>query len=217
MRHLRSMSRSLSRSLPRSLLCPLAALLTAAAIPADAALPNDWDIHSRTIPASACQVKDPAQAALVEMVQGAWRFSANNTGRVTLTCPFPISYFTADHAEYKPAGAQMTFYRVWYRDSDGATNAASVQATPYVRIWPGGAWSNIGLLGGGGGLVPPGVCQFSSNSHPDLGFAAHVQDCDYKIQINAMYSFEVTMYRNASTLTVEFHGIDFHDGGTAAG
>ena len=194
----------------------LSALLAAITLPAHA-VPNDWDVLSRNIPASACQVRDSAQAALVEMVQGAWRFAGNNVGRVTFTCPFPISYFPADHAEYLPGGTQMTFFRVWYRDSDGATNAASVQATPYVRLWPSGAWSNIGLVPGGGGFVPPGICQFNSGNFGDLGFAAHVKDCDHTIQLNALYAFEVTIARNAATLTVEFHGIDFHDGSTPAG
>ena len=191
-------------------------LAAAAALPVPALAANDWDLLSRTIPASACQVRDSAQAALVEMNQGAWRFAGASTGRVTLTCPLPISFFPADRAQ-NTNPTTMTFYRVWYRDSDAAGPAAAVTAIPYVRLWPSGTWSNIGLLGGGGGIVPPGVCQFSSNAFADVGFAAHTKDCKHDIQLNALYSFEVILSRTVSSQIAEFHGIDFHDGSTPAG
>jgi hypothetical protein len=178
---------------------------------------NDWDILSRTIPASACTPANSAQAAMVEMVQGAWRFvNTVTTGRVTLTCPFPISVFPADFAQ-APGPAKMSFYRVWYRDSDGAGPGGSLVVTPYVRLAPGGAWMNIGLVGGGGGFVPAGICQFFSNAHPALTFMATVQPCSHDIQWNALYSFEVVLSRSTAGATVEFHGIDFYDGLTPAG
>jgi hypothetical protein len=185
-----------------------------AAVSAQAAL-NDWDVRSRTIPASACTPRDSAQSALVEMVQGAWRFAGTSTGRVTFTCPFPISAFPADQAQ--GAGTSMGFYRVWYRDADGAGPAASLVVTPYVRLAPGGAWSNIGLVGGGGGVVLPGVCQFLSNAHPDMTFMATVQTCGHDLQYNALYSFEVVVSRSSPSAVVEFHGIDFVDGQGPAG
>ncbi|MBS0447090.1 MAG: hypothetical protein JSR59_14210 [Proteobacteria bacterium] len=194
----------------------IAALCTGIATSARAYAINDWDVRSRTIPASACTPRDSAQAALLEMVQGAWRFTATATGRVTLTCPFPISSYPADQAQYI-GPTSMQFYRVWYRDSDGPGATAALTTLPYARLAPLGGWSNIGLLGGGGGIVPPGVCQFVSNGHPETTFVATVQPCVHDIYYNAMYSFEVTLSRTATTQAVEFHGIDFIDGLTPQG
>jgi hypothetical protein len=191
-----------------------AALLAAAS--AQALTVNDWDVRSRTIPASACTPSNSAQAALVEMVQGGWRFAGAATGSVKLTCPFPIAAFPHDYAQFV-GPTSMYFYRVWYRDSDAAGNGGSIVVVPYLRQEPGGAWSNIGLVGGGGGFVPPGVCQFSSNGHPDMTFMATVQACRHDVQYNTLYSFEVTLTRATAGATVEFHGIDFHDGSTPAG
>lgn len=201
---------------PRLAILPLAALLAAATAPAWALPLNDWDLRSRTIPAAACAARDSSQAALIELVQGAWRFSGSNTGRVTLSCPLPISYFPADAAQ---AGGitPMNYYRVWYRDSDGAANSAALTVVPYVRLAPLGTWSNVGLLGGGGGIAPPGVCQFNSNGHPDMTFMATVQACAHNISTQALYTFEVTLMRTATTQAVEFHGIDFVDDNTAVG
>lgn len=176
---------------------------------------HNWDLISRTVPASACEVRDKSQAARVELAQGGWRFVGSTTGRVTLTCPLPVSHFPADH-DLGAGYTEMTFYRVWYRDSDGPDTVTSVSVTPYLRT-DLGAWTNIGLVGGGGGIVPPGVCQFNSNSHANLVFAANIQDCAHDIQLNALYSFEVTLERNSTSQTVEFHGIDFWDGSNAAG
>lgn len=191
------------------------ALGAAAAAPAAHAALNTWDLFSRSIPASACTPRDAPSAARVEMVQGGWRFSGSNVGRVTFTCPLPISVFPADQAGGF-SSTDMGFFRVWYRDSDGPGAAAQVLATPYLRTSLG-AWSNIGLFGGGGGgFVPAGVCQFNSNTFVDLVFAARVKDCKHSIVQNALYVFEVTMSRETATQTVEFHGIDF-DNSTIAG
>jgi hypothetical protein len=193
-----------------------AALLAGTALPAHAYAVNDWDVRSRTIPASACTARDSAQAALLEMVQGAWRFTGTSTGKVTLTCPWPISFYPADQAQFV-GPTSMYFYRVWYRDTDGPGAGAGLSSIPYARLSPGGAWSNVGLLGGGGGIVPPGVCQFNSNGHPEMTFMATVQPCTHNIYYNAIYSFEVTLSRSSSSQVVEFHGIDFVDGLTPQG
>ena len=190
-------------------------LLLSLAMAPSAALSNTWDLISRTIPASACEVRDAKKAARVELVQGGWRFVGNNTGRVTLTCPLPISVFPADH-DLGASSTEMTFYRVWYRDSDGPGVMTSVSVTPDLRT-DLGAWTNIGLVGGDGGIVPPGVCQFNSNSHANIVFATNIQDCAHDVQINALYSFEVTLQRNSTSQTVEFHGIDFWDGSLPPG
>lgn len=171
---------------------------------------NTWDLVSRSIPASACAVQNNQQSALVELVQGGWRFRGNFTGTVTLSCPLPITEFPADQS-LGFNNTVMDFYRVWYRDSDGPGNVTRVSVTPYLRTQTG-AVSNIGLIGGGGGFIPPGVCQFNSNAHPNVAFAVRIQDCNHNIQLNALYWFEVTMQREAAQQSVEFHGIDFHDG-----
>lgn len=112
-----------------------------AAAPAAHAAFNTWDLFSRSIPASACTPRDAPSAARVEMVQGGWRFSGSNVGRVTLTCPLTISVFPADQA-LGFASTDMGFFRVWYRDSDGPGANAQVLATPYLRTSLG-AWSNM--------------------------------------------------------------------------
>lgn len=185
-----------------------AAVCVAAAAPAHAV--NTWDLISRTIPASACQVRDARQQSRVEVYRGGWRFLGNNVGSVTFTCPLPLSYFPADMA-LAAGDTMMTFFRVWYLDSDGPVAGANVGATPYLRT-DQGVWTNVGLWGGGGGVVPAGICQFNSNSHPDVLFATRVKDCVHAIALNAIYSFEVVLTRNAVGQTVEFHGIDFWDG-----
>lgn len=183
----------------------------AAAIPFTATAPawaaNTWDLISRSIPASACEVRDSQQAAKVELVAGGWRFAGATIGKVTLSCPLPIQAFPADMSLLFNTTV-MDFYRVWYRDSDGPANVTSVKVIPYLRT-DLGVLSNIGLFPGGGGIVPPGVCQFNSNSYPHVVFAANIRDCNHAIQLNALYWFEVTLERNATTQTVEFHGIDF--------
>lgn len=198
----------------KSLLSLALALGAAAAAPVAHAALNTWDLFSRSIRASACAPRDAPGAARVEMVQGGWGFSGNNVGRVTFTCPLPISVFPADQA-LGFASTDMGFFRVWYRDSDGPGVAAQVLATPYQRTSVG-AWSNIGLFGGGGGVAPPGVCQFNSNNFGDLVFAARIKECKHSIVQNAPYVFEVTMSRETASQAVEFHGIDF-DNSTVAG
>lgn len=178
--------------------------------PAPAMALNTWDLISRSIPASACAVQNNQQSALVELFQGGWRFRGAFTGTVTLSCPLPITDFPADHT-LGFNHTVMDFYRVWYRDSDGPGNVTRVSVTPFLRT-QAGAVSNIGLIGGGGGVVPPGVCQFNSNAHPNVAFAVRIQDCNHNIQLNALYWFEVTMQRENAQQSVEFHGIDFLDG-----
>lgn len=185
------------------------------ALPAPAMALNSWDLISRSIPASACEVTNNQEFSRVELVGGAWRFKGNQTGTVTLSCPLPITAFPADH-NLGYNNTVMDFYRVWYRDSDGAGVAARVGVTPYLRTQTG-VLSNIGLIGGGGGFIPPGVCQFNSNAYADVGFKVRAQDCNHQIQLNALYWFEVTLQRLSAGSWVEFHGIDFHDGSRPAG
>lgn len=194
----------------------LASLSAMSAAPAaSAAGLNTWDLISRSIPASACTPRDSAGLAAVEMVQGGWRFRSGSVGSVVLSCPLPITVFPADQAQGF-ASTKMAFYRVWYRDSDGLTASAGVLVTPYLRR-SNGSWLNIGLANGGGGIVPPGVCQFSSNAFADIGFAVHTKDCVHAIEQNALYTFEVTMRRDTPSQTVEFHGIDFDSGARPEG
>lgn len=169
---------------------------------------NTWDFISRSIPASACTPRDAASAQRVEMVSGGWRFIGNQVGRVVLTCPLPITYFPADKAQNVPPTA-LYVYRVWYRDSDGPANQASVRATPYRRNLLG-SWTNIGLAGGGGGIfAPPGVCEFNSNLYPEVLFVVHEKECQHKVEMNALYAYEVVLTREVGSQQVEFHGIDF--------
>lgn len=147
---------------------------------------------------------------MVELVAGGWRFVGATIGRVTLSCPLPIQAFPADMS-LGFASTVMDSYRVWYRDSDGPANVTSVKVIPYLRT-DLGVLSNIGLFGSGDGIVPPGVCQFNSNSYPHVVFKAIVTNCNHAIPLNALYWFEVALQRTATTQTVEFHGIDFLDG-----
>ncbi len=205
---------SISRNLP---LFAVSLVALAAASSASAVSLNTWDLVSRSIPAAACTVRDSATLAAVEMVQGGWRFKGANVGRVVLSCPLPITVFPADQAQGY-ASTKMSFYRVWYRDSDAMTASAGVFVTPYLRS-SAGVWMNIGLFGGGGGpvLVPPGVCEFSSNAFADIGFAVRTKACSHAIQHNALYTFEVTLRRDTPSQQVEFHGIDFDTGALPQG
>lgn len=192
------------------------AIAGVALIPAAPAMAaNTWDLLSRSIPASACEVRNSIDAARVELFQGGWRFQGSQTGTVVLSCPLPITDFPADR-NLAFNHTVMDFYRVWYRDSDGPGGGARVSVIPFLRTHTG-VLSNIGLFGGGGGFVPPGVCQFNSNAFANVGFAARIRDCDHNIQLNALYWFEVTLQRLSSLTSVEFHGIDFHDGSRPAG
>jgi hypothetical protein len=157
---------------------------------------NPRDLWHRTVPASACAPLDSVQAAKVRLQNGAWRFDGNNTGTVSFYCPVPINAWPADNDE--PDHTEMEFYRVWYRDPDGMATDARVTTTLRYRDLAG-AWQTVaGTL--------------NSNVFANTGFTTKVIDSEHTFEMDALYSFYVTMSRTAATQTVEFHGIDFRNG-----
>jgi hypothetical protein len=167
------------------LLLPSAALLCAA-VPdtASAADPNRI-----SIPASACQLDDPDDFALLEFENGSWVFVAGETGSVDLVCPVgrKEDFFEGDNWSF----ARM---RLWYRDTDGTGSAANVTAQLSERTTTS-AGSPFGPL----------IESSDSNTMSNTTRIANVNH----VIIDAMYYVTVRVRRNNTTQTPAFHGVDF--------
>ena len=179
----------------------MAAVVIGTLLGASSAWANPYDVIHRTIPASACSPLDSVQAAKVRLHNGAWRFDGTNATTVSFYCPFPINAFPADLAQ--GFGTDLQFFRVWYRDSDGMGINARVTANLRYRNLAG-AW-----------LAVAGT--FNSNVFNDMGFATKITASPHSFEMDALYSFYVTIYRANENELVEFHGIDFRDGTQPAG
>ena len=157
---------------------------------------NDAPLLATTVPASACEPVNEAQANKVKLVNGAWVFNGAHTGTVTFYCPLSLNGFDVNNILNVN---DMSGYRVYYRDSDGGTiigGKAKVTARLTYRkhdgMYSGGTvWSSR--------FTPAGqtsnTTAYKANNHT--------------VQKNALYSFVVTLYRSESAQQPAFSGIDF--------
>src|SRR3712207_5930968 len=103
-------------------LIPFATISAILSVPSIASA-NDRDLIATTIPASACRPSNNMEDGRVRLSNGAYVFQGTFTGTVVFYCPLPINRFTISDAT---DDNNISSYRVYCRDTDGAGNAAQV-------------------------------------------------------------------------------------------
>jgi hypothetical protein len=155
------------------------------------ALASDRDLRATTVPATACEPLNSTQANTVWLSNAAWVFRGNNTGTVTFYCPLPRNAVTlSDNTDDN----DITVYRVYYRDSDGAGPAARVTTRLVYR-------RSTGLFAAGS--------TWSSNSHNATDNTVALFANAHDMRFDAVYSFLVTLQRTNIQQDPAFSGIDF--------
>lgn len=154
------------------------------------AAPTYFDLR---IPASACRpiAEDTAK---VQLSDGAWVFSAGQSGVVTLFCPLHTS---------EPSSLEDSNYlavmRLWYKDPDGTGTASSISADLKRRKFDASVDSSVS----GGTVTSQSFSE--TNFHRPGPFVSHTADF-----VNFSYHVEITMARSTSTSsTPVFVGVDF--------
>jgi hypothetical protein len=155
------------------------------------AVANDQDVRATTVPATACQPRNSVEAERVVLSNGAWVFSGTNTGEVMFYCPLPLNAWTVSNISNDN---DISAFRVYYRDTDGAGNAARVTARLVYRLFDG-------LYSAGN--------TWSSNVNPVTTNTTWLQDNPHDVRSLALYSFLVTLRRTNTSQEPAFSGIDF--------
>lgn len=156
---------------------------------------NDRDLIATTIPASACRPSNDTEDGRVRLSNGAYVFNSSSTGTVVLYCPLPINGFTISDTT---ADNDISSYRVYCRDTDGAGNTAQVTTQLQFRNA-----NNITNVGGVSSCVPPGGVN-----------GTVVIPRAHDVGIGSLYFFRVTISRTNTTQDPAFSGIDFPSGST---
>lgn len=170
----------------------LAAIVAAGALLAGArgVRANDQDLRATTVPATSCQPASHSQAAEVQLSNGAWTFTGANTGTITFYCPLPVNGNTESDATNDN---DITAFRVYYRDTDGAGGAAQVTARLVFRT--------TGLFAVGG--------VWDSNDSNAVDDTTSFHFVNHDLSASALYSFLVTLSRSNNEQSPAFTGIDF--------
>jgi hypothetical protein len=171
---------------------------TVLAITAGTALANDRDVRAKTVPASICQPSNSTQLGMVQIVHGSWVFQGSATGTVEIWCPLSLNQYTVSD---NTNDNDISYYRVFYRDSDSAGAAAQVTVRLFYRRASAQAPQPTGELFNSNAVsspVPFNTSRYHSNPHDVFFFPDGV-----------LYFFRVTLTRNNSTQDPAFHGIDF--------
>ena len=157
------------------------------------ALANDRDLRATTVPATACEPVDSAQAAEVRLSNAGWVFRGANTGTITFYCPLPRNGVTLSNTT---DDNDTSSFRIYYRDTDCAGTAAQVTARLVYRqasalFFAGGTWNSNTV---------PNCSGFNMTAfHPNV----------HDVRFNALYSFLVTLRRTNIEQDPAFSGIDF--------
>ena len=150
---------------------------------------NDQDLLATTVPATACQPANPTSHGRVGLTNGAWVFLPGVTGTAYLWCTLPVNMYTVSDASQDN---DITYYRILYRDSDGAGNAAQLTVRLGYRHQAGFTWA-------GSTWVSTGAADTNTFDH-------HWNPHDVAVGV---YSFMVTITRTVETEDPAFGGIDF--------
>ncbi len=152
---------------------------------------NTQDLLATTVPATACQPINSSQDNLVFLSNAAWVFRGTNTGTVTFYCPLTVNAWTVSN---NTNDNDISFFRVYYRDTDGTGTAARVTALLTFRRFDG-------LFGVGS--------TWDSNSSSFTGNTFAIHDVTHDLRSMAVYSFLVTLRRTNTNENPAFSGIDF--------
>lgn len=151
---------------------------------------NSSQILSTTIPASACQPDNSVASGRVALSNGAYVFSGNATGTVTLYCPLPVGRTPSSGSNAN----NISTYRVYYRDSDGTASSSEITTRLFFRD------------ANGQGVI--GALSSSNSSNISVNTSRFVR-LSHTLGFNRLYYFIVTMRRNSTTQNPAFSGIDF--------
>ena len=167
----------------------------------NSALANDQDVWSTTVPASSCEPANETDANKVKIANGAWVFSGDNLGVVTLYCPLAINAFTVANFSHDN---DITAYRVYYRDTDGGTYGSNGAPTNLAQVTARLTYRKEDGMYSAGSL-------WSSHFTPInlRGNTKIVKNNVHDVQANALYSFIVTLQRLHPSQSPAFSGIDF--------
>jgi len=152
-----------------------------------AALANSQQITTTAVPASACRPESDTADSRVRLSNGAFVFSGNTTGTVQFYCPVPINGSSLVNNNF-------SFYRIFYRDSDGTGNASEVTARLLFRDRSGQ------------GAIEDG---WSSNEGSLTTNTIGYKSLNHRLNEDRLYYFLVTMRRTNTTQDPAFSGIDF--------
>jgi hypothetical protein len=169
-------------------------LTTAVALlsfPSHVSAATDIDTQATTIPASACRPSNDSEDAKVRLSNGAYVFNGSATGTVTFYCPLPINGLSISQPQDQNS---IAGYRVYYRDSDGARNSASIKTRLIYR-------DAQGLKGVG--------TEWISNSNNVTANTAQYINLPHNLGSFRLYAFLVTLSRSNTNLDPAFSGIDF--------
>lgn len=155
------------------------------------AMATDRDLRATTVPATSCTPLDSTQADMVLLSNAAWVFRGTNTGTVTFYCPLSRNAITLSDAT---DDNDISAYRVYYRDSDGAGSAARVTTRLIYR-------RADGLYAAGN--------TWNSNSQSATGNTTRIVANAHDMNADALYSFLVTLQRTNTQQAPAFSGVDF--------
>jgi hypothetical protein len=171
----------------------LTAAVAFLSIPSTAYAATYIDTQATTIPASACRPSSDSEDAKVSLSNGAYVFNNSAPGTVTVTfyCPLPINGFSISQPEDQNA---IAGYRVYFRDSDGPGNSASIKTRLTYRT--------------SDGLHSVGT-EWNSNSNKATNNTSYYINLKHDLGFSRLYAFYITMSRSNKNLDPAFSGIDF--------
>ncbi len=165
--------------------------LTAVSVTSHAA---NKDRLNERISASACQPRNSADRALITWTGLDWEFKAGEEGTVLLECPV----FTPFEDE-EEGTRELSELRLWYRDSDGMSNAARIQAS--LRFVDGTTGVLASVLEG----------SVDSNGSSTTTQTTRATSLSNATMSDGQYFVVVTMFRNDTTKTLRFRGVSFFE------
>jgi hypothetical protein len=155
-----------------------------------AASPND-ELNEK-IHAAACEPALGADRAKLDLATGGWTFATGQTGTIKLNCPIYTPYWDEDFGF-----RNIVELRMWYRDTDGASNVARVNADLILRDFDDSAASFVaGVSSNSSATTTHTTIAATLNPHP---------------MVDAQYSVVITMFRANTTKNVVFRGISFRE------
>ncbi|MFN2201752.1 MAG: hypothetical protein ACK2UO_11120 [Caldilineaceae bacterium] len=166
----------------------IATMIVAISLPVAA---NDRDVRAKTVPASVCEPANSGTENRVLLSNGAWVFRSGQTGTVTFWCPVSLNAYTVSNTGNDN---DISWYRVYYRDTDGTGTAARVTTRLTYR-------RSNGLFSAGS--------TWNSNSSSGTGNKIAYKQNTHDVRFGALYAFLVTLQRTSTSQSPAFSGIDF--------
>jgi hypothetical protein len=119
-------------------------------------------------------------------------FAGDETGNAQLFCPLPVNAFTVSDGSQDN---DMTWYRIFYRDSDGSGSAAQLTVRLGYRDSSGHHWAGSEWVSSDASAETSNTTEFQSNPHD--------------VSPWGLYSFVVMLTRTNANQDPAFGGLDF--------